>query len=234
MSVEADNHPSTEAIERLRAWAEEQGEEDGLTSLIEGRENEAWEAEDLIYWCANELLDARKRIAALEEEVAPFRPMSIEEAEKAFNEAEAVALSAEEIEHSVRYTTEPEYRAAYLHRKLLDQHQISRGFKAEIARLRKQLAGPPDAQDPVTEDWLQSMGFSTLRTKRYGIGLLLQDGWYLRYFPSIGGARELWQIARSDGWPLGQVPLVLPTPANRGEVYRLLLVLGVPSNATAG
>lgn len=81
----------------------------------------------------------RMRIEQLEAEVAPFRPMTIEEAEKAFDEAPDMPLSEDEVEHGVKYATDAEYRAEHNHQMYLRQHGISRGFKAELDRLRRQL-----------------------------------------------------------------------------------------------
>lgn len=76
---------------------------------------------------------------ALLEEVKPFRPMSVEECEAAFDEADAVPISDEEIEHGVNFATDPVYRANHLQQRYNEQWRISRGFKAEIDRLRTRL-----------------------------------------------------------------------------------------------
>lgn len=46
---------------QLRDWAENESEEDGLTSLIIW-ESEVWEMADVVYWAAQEALDSRKQI----------------------------------------------------------------------------------------------------------------------------------------------------------------------------
>lgn len=82
----------------------------------------------------------RMKCEALDKEAAPFRPMSIEEAEKAYDEAEPIPLSQEDIERSVRFATDPAFRAEYEREMCKRQFLISRGFKAELESLRLQLA----------------------------------------------------------------------------------------------
>jgi uncharacterized protein involved in exopolysaccharide biosynthesis len=89
---------------------------------------------------ASENAELQAEVSRLKAELKPFQPMSIEEAERAFDEAEAVPTSDEEINGMVKYATDPEYRSEQLYESLKKQSQIARGFKAEVSRLQFQLA----------------------------------------------------------------------------------------------
>lgn len=101
------------------------------------RRTELRQAESLI-------VEQEKKIAALEAECAPFRPMSIEEAEAALDaidEADCPPMSPEQIEHGVKYATDAEYRAEWLKEKFNEQCRINRGLRAGIAPLVAALEG---------------------------------------------------------------------------------------------
>lgn len=107
---------------------------------------------------AQAVRDASERIAALDAECAPFRPMSIEDAEKAYDEAEPMPLDKSELEQAVKFATDPEYRAEYYHQQYIRQFQIARGFKAEVERLREAIATSRNALNSAYTDiseWLQ-------------------------------------------------------------------------------
>lgn len=55
------NRPSTEIIRKLKAWAKNESEAAGLTSLlVSPNKKEVWELADVIYWAAVEVIEGRE------------------------------------------------------------------------------------------------------------------------------------------------------------------------------
>lgn len=85
--------------------------------------------------CRHEIHTLQAEVAELKANLAPFEPMSIEDAEKAYDEAVAMPLSDGEIGNAVKFATDPEYRAEVSYKNYKRQFQISRGFKHRIAEI---------------------------------------------------------------------------------------------------
>lgn len=102
-------------------------------------------------WQAGEIARLEARVKELEALYAPFRPMSLEEAERELDAIEAEPMEDGEVEHMVKYATNTEYRAEHLKNQFVRQSRASRGLRAEIARLKVALADRQKFKDFVHE-----------------------------------------------------------------------------------
>lgn len=85
-------------------------------------------------------------VRRLQAELAPFQPMSSDEAEAAMDAIEAIdepktyGMAPDELEHALKYATDDLYRANYLWHRYTAMHAIARGLRAENERLRALVA----------------------------------------------------------------------------------------------
>ncbi len=120
---------------------------DSLQAKVDELDRQNYRVRDL-----NATLQAK--VERLEGELKPFRPMSIEEAEaeiaavEAEMEAEGVEpISEEQVEHALKYATDPVYRADWIDAKYKRQWQITRGLQAELTSLQSQLAAKGEEKE---------------------------------------------------------------------------------------
>ncbi len=100
-----------------------------------------------------------------------------------------------------------------------------------IQILRSELAarGGPDDGEPVTEEWLESIGFEDDDRGTEGVDYLWinnrEDGLFDLQYHRKGSTEyatpNLWVVAD------GENSIILPSPKTRGQVRRLLLALGL-------
>ncbi len=139
------------------------------------------------------LRDLIKKLQAenerLRSELAPFQPMSIEEAEKAYDEAESVPMSEEQIEHGLKYATDPEYRANHLQQRLDDQFHILRAFRKRIQDLEAAVSEEIFGDNPKRLLELERALEESVKLQSHYAGLLNQ----------YDGGRRM-QFKDADAW----------------------------------
>lgn len=89
--------------------------------------------------CLVEIRRLQAEVERLRAELAPFQPMSNEEAEAALDAIGSPPSTPEEIERILKYATDPEYRAEHLSNEFAKMSRIARGLRAENERLRSAL-----------------------------------------------------------------------------------------------
>lgn len=81
---------------------------------------------------AKQLEAVKKECEQLKNELEPYRPMTMDEAEAAMESMDAEPLLEEDVQRYVRFASDPAYRAEYLQQRVKDYMHVNRALRTEL------------------------------------------------------------------------------------------------------